>query len=208
MDQDNRRKTLVLEDKGVKSDLTSAEIERLSELYELLDYISENCKDVDLFDVYMHGRHADQMVESSVWEFPQVKRVTFFFNSKDDMEKVKEKFGRTSDKFNFCLKNEVANRVENNHICLDLISKYPESQKSLKSGTEEHIYRLRMKQQNLTVPGIDISPIREVGFNAGNIEIIDPKFRCGVCSYILRGPVQLVCCGDRLCKSCVENCTG
>jgi hypothetical protein len=155
MAQHIRRKTLVLEDKDVKSDLTSAEIERLSELYELLDYISENCKDVDLFDVYMHGRHVDQMVESSVWEFPQVKRVNFSYDSTNDMEKAKQKFGSISNKFHFCLKNEVANRIQNNHTFFDLISKLPQSQKPLKPGIDGCIDRVRMKQQNVPVPGID-----------------------------------------------------
>ncbi len=45
------------------------------------------------------------------------------------------------------------------------------------------------------------------GFDASNIDVIDPLYLCAVCSLILREPVQLSC-GHRQCKTCTENIEG
>ncbi len=44
-----------------------------------------------------------------------------------------------------------------------------------------------------------------VGFNAKNKHVLDPKYICGVCSFILRDPMQLNTCGHRQCQSCFNT---
>jgi uncharacterized paraquat-inducible protein A len=43
-----------------------------------------------------------------------------------------------------------------------------------------------------------------VGFDARNKSTVGSAYLCGICTLILRDPVQLNC-GHRQCKSCVES---
>ncbi|CAF1195069.1 unnamed protein product [Rotaria sordida] len=43
------------------------------------------------------------------------------------------------------------------------------------------------------------------GFNARNIRVLDTKFICSVCSFILKDPMQLICCGHRICRTCLQR---
>ncbi|CAF1344867.1 unnamed protein product [Rotaria sordida] len=43
-----------------------------------------------------------------------------------------------------------------------------------------------------------------VDINARNKHMLDRKYICPVCSLILREPVQLTECGDRLCQTCLN----
>jgi hypothetical protein len=205
MDADTHRQTLVVEEENVHIDSLSSEIRTFSKEKELIDYIPQNCKYVDLFDVYIHGRHIDCLLESGICQFEQVKRVTFFFDSVNDMEQAQQKLIGVPDKFKFCLTKEVANRIRNNHTFFDLISAYPQSQRSLKWDIEARRYQVQAKQQSLPVHGFSTASLPRVGFDARNISTIHEQFLCKLCSYILREPIQFSCCGIRSCKSCAEN---
>jgi hypothetical protein len=41
-----------------------------------------------------------------------------------------------------------------------------------------------------------------VGIDAENLNILDKKFICPICSFILHDPVQFNTCGHRICQSC------
>ncbi|CAF3778917.1 unnamed protein product [Rotaria sp. Silwood1] len=43
------------------------------------------------------------------------------------------------------------------------------------------------------------------GFDARNKRVLDTKFICSVCSFILKDPMQLTCCGHRICQACLQR---
>ena len=188
---DHNRQTVIVGEE-LLIDSISDEVQTIDQPTGLLNHVSQNLQ-IDIFDIYVSGQYIDQISQCLSWQLAQVKRVTFFFDSIDEMERAKEKFGQISSKFLFCLKSEVVNRIQNNHL-LNSISNYVECEKSLKSDIEARKRRLQRKQQNLEVHGFDVK----------NINSIDSRYRCAACSYLLRNPVQLYC-GHRICQSCASE---
>ncbi|UJR19944.1 hypothetical protein I4U23_023076 [Adineta vaga] len=60
---------------------------------------------------------------------------------------------------------------------------------------------------NSNIPLLSKSSEKLVGFVVRNQDMIGLTFFCGICSLILRDPVQLLC-SHRQCKSCVESSDG
>ena len=192
MDADNHWQTLVLVDEiGIVSD--SHEVRTFLELDELDSYITHNDQQFDILYIYIPGRYICQLNQYCFHSFAQVKRITFFFDSIDEMEQAKQEFGGTSRNFLFCLKTEVANRIQNNQVSVHSTWKLPDDQKSLRSDIEARRRRVHKKQHDLNF----------VRFNEKNFGEIDSQYLCLYCSHIIRDPVQLNC-GHRVCKSCAN----
>ncbi|CAF3484521.1 unnamed protein product [Rotaria sp. Silwood2] len=207
MDEDTRRKTLIMAENGVFDGLINSNLQMFPKVEELIDYGFKFYKDCDSFDLYIPGQHIDQFLSSNLWQLMQVKRVTFYFDSANNILKVQQNLSQISSKFIFCLKAEVENRIRNNFDSGVLNSSKPLDSSCLSSMLENRKRQVQMKQKNLGLHEFSISSQPCVGFNAGNINSIKQIYQCRSCSYILRDPVQLPC-GHRLCKTCVENYNG
>ncbi len=115
MATDIYRKILLVED-DVYINFTNSYIDKCASVEELIDYVATNYKNYDLFDIYLPGQHVDQFLQSNLWQFQQVKRVTCYFDSMDNMSNAQKRI-KEPLKFQYCLNTEVENRIRNN-ICL------------------------------------------------------------------------------------------
>jgi len=207
MDEDICQKTLIVEEDGVYNYSENSKIQMFFEAKELIDYIDQNYKYFDSFVVFIHGRHMDLLLQSDIWQYTQVKRITLYFDSMDSLRPAKQIFSETSSKFMFCLKTEVANRIQNIHDSDDLNSPHPLEETAWKANCQERRSQATKKQEKVAAELSFMVPKNRGGFNTRNLSTIPASCRCETCRYILRDPAQLSC-GHRLCESCVENLKG
>lgn len=45
----------------------------------------------------------------------------------------------------------------------------------------------------------------EFGYEVDDITKISEKYRCIICSLVIRDPIQLTECGHRSCRECIQN---
>ena len=50
-----------------------------------------------------------------------------------------------------------------------------------------------------------IMDLTEKGYDCDFVNDVLEELKCGVCCLVLREPVQLVRCGHRICKSCLNQ---
>ena len=149
----------------------------------------------------------NRLILSGILLLKQVKCITFCCDSTDDIQHAKQNFSEIPSKFKFCLKTEVANRIQNAAARIALKSNSRLNTEVVKSNAKEQRCRIRRKQESLEAKLSFSVPKHNVGFDVRNMDIIPGKYLCDLCGYILRNPVQLGC-GDRVCKSCAKNWKG
>ncbi len=199
---------LVLKSNGVNVSFGNSNIKEFSEVDDLINYVYEHFKDFDSFVIYISDRHLYKLLKSDIVGFKQLKKVIFYCDSSNDLKQAEWQYHEKSAKFNFCLRTQVENRIRNILQADHLNTPQPLNQEYWRREFADRKQEVQNKQQNLAVDTSSTSPQSNVGYNSRNISSIDQKFLCSFCSYILRDPVQLNCCGSRLCKSCAEKCTG
>lgn len=203
MEEDNLVEILVVKDKDMLE--TPLEVQPFSDEEELISYVIKNYKDFESADIYINGQHMARIIQSGVLGYEQVKRVTFYFDSMENIRQARKSFNGNSLKFDFCLKREVFNRIQNADSYNALKSNSPLNAKLVKLNAKERRCRIKRKQGNLVTESSMIVTKDTVGFDARNLDVIHGKYLCQFCGYILRDPVQLSYCGHRLCKSCAYN---
>ena len=198
---DNIRQQILIVEEDINVNVNNSEIQKLSEIEELKEYVYGHYKDFDSFDIYAPGRHLESL-QNDIHLLAQVKRITFYFNSKEEMNQAKRAFG-TEFKFRFGLTLAVANRIHITCIHRALNSSATLDTDILKKNFQEEIQRIKTKQASLHSNSSSLLFKCIVGFDVQNLDTIPEQYLCEICGYILREPYQLSC-GHRCCISCLE----
>jgi len=197
------RINLVLKSVGYNISCVPTGTEMVPDSNTLKKYVYENIKRFDSISIYASHGDIDELVASDILNLEQVKRVICCCDSLDDMRLAAGLCHDVSNKFDFCLKTEVENRIQKTLDSDVLNSSRSLHHNYLLTTIGDKKQQMQMKEQNLTANKSFISSRWMVGFDARNKDVINSMYFCRICFLILRDPVQLDC-GHRQCKSCVD----
>ncbi|CAF1052247.1 unnamed protein product [Adineta ricciae] len=188
----------------VETTTSNSELKCFPDFVGVEDYICSNVKEMDSFIIWISDQCVEQFIQSRIIDFPQLKRANIYFSTEVDMASVSRYYAGRYSKLSFCLASEVSNRLRQAALGDCLSSSSLLDRDWIKSTMTRAKQGVSQKMASLE---IELHTNAHSSDNGGKTSFLNGKvpanYLCTLCSGILRDPVQLMCCGSRICEPCV-----
>lgn len=179
---------------------TSNSIEICTSFTNLKDYLYNNLKHIDDFQLHIPEQYLKELLENGLEQIEQVRRVHIHNGASQSGENIALKTNKYSDKFNFCRGSLVEALLENAQTDVAINPTGPIDLNAITNITTTKSERLSVKRRNSA--GHNSSESKRC---ASDVRTIRKSFICPTCEIFFISEIYQLTCGHQLCKTCLNS---